>query len=194
MLQALELDTKSHALYQHCTIIQNRCFNNATHSLSEYNSNALWEALLRRARWVREQSGSEWHESRGWYDTNSKKCLKNQHIRSKRYLSVTRTLGIRSDCWGNSRSTWEGGALTSWLGILLMREAGGVPVRRIICCSWFISTASKSRGIITWRSACQRAMGWLGWFVYGERMKRKQEGGRQFLRFNKQQHSPDYNL
>lgn len=48
----------------------------------------------------------------------------------------------------------KGGAgLTSWLGILLMSEAGGVPVRRIICCSWFISKASESRGIAAWSSA-----------------------------------------
>lgn len=40
----------------------------------------------------------------------------------------------------------KGTCLTSWLGILLMREAGGVPVRRIICCSWFISTVCESRG------------------------------------------------
>lgn len=35
--------------------------------------------------------------------------------------------------------------LTSWLGILLIREAGGVPVSRIICCSWFISMTARSR-------------------------------------------------
>lgn len=46
----------------------------------------------------------------------------------------------------------EDTCLTSWLGILLMREAGGVPVRRIICCSWFISTTSESRGVITQKS------------------------------------------
>ena len=40
-----------------------------------------------------------------------------------------------------------------------MREAGGVPVRRIICCSWFISKASESRGIIALNSASQRALG-----------------------------------
>lgn len=57
--------------------------------------------------------------------------------------------------------------LTSWLGILLIREAGGVPVRRIICCSWFMSIASKSRGIITLRSACQRARDGLGSFLMG---------------------------
>jgi len=35
--------------------------------------------------------------------------------------------------------------LTSWLGILLIREAGGVPVSRIICWSWFISLKARSR-------------------------------------------------
>lgn len=35
--------------------------------------------------------------------------------------------------------------LTSWLGILLIREAGGVPVSRIICWSWFISLKAGSR-------------------------------------------------
>lgn len=56
----------------------------------------------------------------------------------------------------------EGACLTSWLGILLMREAGGVPVRRIICCSWFMSMASGSRGIITLSQSMPKSMGWLG--------------------------------
>lgn len=62
-------------------------------------------------------------------------------------MTLNTAAGLSS--WGGGRVTWNGleeweeaGCLTSWLGILLMREAGGVPVRRIICCSWFMSTAS----------------------------------------------------
>lgn len=47
---------------------------------------------------------------------------------------------IRYCAWGRGH-----GKLTSWLGILLIRDAGGVPVSRIICCSWFISMTAGSR-------------------------------------------------
>lgn len=48
-----------------------------------------------------------------------------------------------------------------------MREAGGVPVRRIICCSWFMSKASELRGIVTRRSKGMRWLGQFGRFVRG---------------------------
>lgn len=53
--------------------------------------------------------------------------------------------------------------LTSWLGILLMREAGGVPVRRIICCSWFMSKTSELRAT---EHGGSKSIGWWGSFVW----------------------------
>lgn len=104
---------------------------------------SLRECLLQQAGWVREETGGfvEWEQKRA-------SCQRGRKV-----------------CWW---ATAAGGrSLTSWLGILLMREAGGVPVRRIICCSWFISKASESRGRIAQRSQSQKRRGSQVKFILG---------------------------